>query len=157
MHWVLNSWNGSILNGEILKLNISTCMWACQSSAHWNTERSFANMGHYELKVMLLLVEIWWTHQANPDDHQIEQWQPKNYRQKPLRKLKILKMTWTRNFTTKQEQWINRTLTYIYNGYYLIVDLNFVLVLLVHFLECLRMLYNVYHFDDSFCRNKIHH
>jgi len=49
-------------------------MWECQSSAHWNAQMNFLDMGHSAPKAMLLLVELLRTHQANKDNHRKE-WQ----------------------------------------------------------------------------------
>ena len=87
-----------------------------------------------------------------------EEWQPKNCKQKLLRKLKIKatknteRITWIRKFPIKQEHWTNRAITYIYHSYYLIVDSRpwfCPCAPSCTFLKCLRTLYNVYRFDDS--------
>ena len=59
---------------SILILTVFTCMWECQSSALWNAQMSFLDMGHSARKAMLLLVELLWTHQENKDNYRKE-WQ----------------------------------------------------------------------------------
>ena len=60
----VNSWNGSISNGEDPEyFHIYVGMPELSSLKYWKQFHIYVGM----LKVMLLLVEKW-THQANPDD-----------------------------------------------------------------------------------------